>query len=69
MILVGLLVFYGLLNATDDIYNKFDVSRKVPLRGYIQVLSGLESGERVVTVGAFQLKSKLREETSTIHVH
>lgn len=38
LVLIGLLVIDGLLNAVVDIYRKFDVSRKIPIRGFIQVI-------------------------------
>ncbi len=37
--------------------------------GYVEVLEGLDRDDRVVTTGSFQLKSKLREETSVPHAH
>ncbi|MGD8896408.1 MAG: efflux RND transporter periplasmic adaptor subunit [Acidobacteriota bacterium] len=37
--------------------------------GYVEVLRGLDQGDRVVSAGSFQLKSKLREEMSATNVH
>ncbi len=38
MLLVGLLVADALLNATNDIYQTFEVSRRIPILGYLQVI-------------------------------
>ena len=38
LVLIGLLVLDGLLNAVVDIYRKFEVSRKLPIRGFCQVI-------------------------------
>ena len=38
VIVVGLLVLDAALNAADDVYQKFEVARRVPIRGYIQVV-------------------------------
>ncbi len=43
MILVGLLALSAFLDAAQDIYRKFDVSRRIPIRGYIQVAKILAS--------------------------
>lgn len=37
MILAGLLVVNGFLNAVNDIYSSFDISRNKPIKGYLQV--------------------------------
>ena len=38
MIVVGLLVIDGLLNALHDIYERFEVARRVPIKGFVQVV-------------------------------
>ncbi len=38
MILVGLLVFFAFLNAANDIYNSYDVSRRRSIKGFVQVV-------------------------------
>lgn len=38
LVLVGLLILDALLNAIVDIYRKFEVSRKLPIRGFCQVI-------------------------------
>ena len=43
MIAVGLFVFSGFLDAAQDIYRKFEVSRRIPIRGYVQVIKLLAS--------------------------
>ncbi len=43
MILVGLSAVSGFLDAAHDIYRKFDISRRIPIRGYIQVVKILTS--------------------------
>jgi cobalt-zinc-cadmium efflux system membrane fusion protein len=55
--------------AGDDGYLPRAVDVGARHSGYVEVLRGLEEGERVVTVGAFQLKSKLHEELTADHVH
>ena len=37
LVLIGLLVIDALLNSVIDIYRKFEVSRKMPIRGFVQV--------------------------------
>src|SRR5690625_4888104 len=36
--IVGLTVISSLLNATDDIYRTYDISKEKPIKGYIQVV-------------------------------
>ena len=55
--------------AVDDGYLPQAVEVGARHGGYVEVLRGLEEGERVVTVGSFQLKSKLREELTATDVH
>ncbi|MHC4165003.1 MAG: hypothetical protein ACYSUM_23050, partial [Planctomycetota bacterium] len=43
MVLVALLVIDALLNSANDIYAKFEVSRRVPILGYLQVVKILAS--------------------------
>ena len=50
MILVGLFAVSGFLDAAHDIYRKFDISRRIPIRGYIQVIKILASVAAVVFV-------------------
>ncbi len=38
MIVVGLLVLDSLLDALHDIYGRFEVSRRVPIKGFVQVV-------------------------------
>jgi len=38
MIVVCLFALSGFLDAAQDIYRKFDVSRRIPIRGYVQVV-------------------------------
>ena len=38
MLLIGLLVVDSLLNASNDIYQRFEVSRRIPILGYLQVV-------------------------------
>ncbi len=38
MMLAGLLVFNAFLNAVDDIYRTYEVSRQKPIKGYLQVV-------------------------------
>ncbi|HOP07501.1 MAG TPA: mechanosensitive ion channel [candidate division Zixibacteria bacterium] len=37
MIMAGLGVFFGFLNALEDIYQTYDVSRQRPIKGYVQL--------------------------------
>ena len=37
LVVIAVLIIDGLLNAVVDIYRRFDVSRKLPIRGFIQV--------------------------------
>ena len=55
--------------AVDDGYLPQAVEVGARHGGYVEVLRGLEEGERIVTVGSFQLKSKLREELTATDVH
>ena len=55
--------------AVDDGYLPLAVEVGARHGGYVEVLRGLDEGERVVTVGSFQLKSKLREELTATHAH
>lgn len=48
------------VQATDDRYEKRVVSVGPSQRDSVPVLEGLKAGERVVTTGAFMLKSKLK---------
>jgi len=57
MILVGLFAFSGFLDAAQDIYRKFDVSRRIPIRGYIQVIKILAA----VAGGVFVLSLVLEK--------
>lgn len=38
MILVGVLVLNAVLNAANDIYQEFEVARRIPILGYLQVV-------------------------------
>ena len=38
MILVGVLVIDSLLNAVHDIYGRFEISKEVPIKSFLQVL-------------------------------
>jgi len=38
MVVVGVLVYDGLLNTADDIYRTYPISRERPIKGYIQVI-------------------------------
>lgn len=38
MILMGVLTVGALLNAANDIYNEFEVSKRIPIVGYLQVI-------------------------------
>ncbi len=57
MTLVALSVFSGFLDAAQDIYRKFDVSRRIPIRGYVQVLKILAA----VAGGVFVLSIVLQK--------
>jgi miniconductance mechanosensitive channel len=37
LVVIGVLIIDGFLNGVVDIYNRFDVSRKLPIRGFMQV--------------------------------
>jgi miniconductance mechanosensitive channel len=37
LVLIAVLIIDGLLNSVVDIYRRFDVSRKLPIRGFMQV--------------------------------
>ena len=56
MILVGLFAVSGFLDAAHDIYRKFDVSRRIPIRGYVQVIKILASAAAGVFVLSLVLK-------------
>ncbi len=49
MLIVGLLVIDAALNAGDDIYQRFDVSRRVPILGYLQVVKLVLSLAALIT--------------------
>ena len=55
--------------AVDDGYLPRAVEVGGTHDGYLEVLHGLDEGDRVVTAGSFQLKSELHEGTSGTHVH
>jgi cobalt-zinc-cadmium efflux system membrane fusion protein len=55
--------------AVDDGYLPRTVEVGARDDGYVEILQGLSEGERVVTVGCFQLKSKLHEDRTTAHAH
>ncbi len=38
LLIIGLLVVDGIINAFLDIYEKYEVSKRVPIKGYVQVL-------------------------------
>ena len=57
MILVGLFAFSGFLDAAQDIYRKFDVSQRIPIRGYVQVIKILAA----VAGGVFVLSNVLQK--------
>ena len=37
LVVIGVMIIDGFLNGVVDIYNRFDVSRKLPIRGFMQV--------------------------------
>lgn len=37
LIVIGVLILDALLNASQEIYNSFEVSREIPIRGFVQV--------------------------------
>lgn len=55
--------------AADDGYLVRAVEVGARADGYVEILRGLEEDERVVTVGSFQLKSKLHEDRTTTIAH
>jgi cobalt-zinc-cadmium efflux system membrane fusion protein len=55
--------------AVDGGYVPRDVEIGAKHEGYVEILEGLEAGERVVTTGAFQLKSKLHENLEGLDAH
>jgi miniconductance mechanosensitive channel len=55
MLLVCLFAFSALLDAAQDIYRRFDVARRIPIRGYIQIMKMLAT----TAVGIFVLSKLL----------
>ncbi|MEH7249311.1 mechanosensitive ion channel family protein [Neobacillus niacini] len=54
LIIMGLMVINGVLNATNDIYQTFEISKIRPIKGYIQVVNIV-----VITVGIILLIADL----------